>query len=228
MLKIDLTEEALIKRTLLPEKPSVVSLKGQYVRLEPLILELDAQLLFEMSNGSAIQLGNRSMQTYDADELIWHYMFDGPFKNPNELITSLQFQINASNGCCLCVFDIATGKQIGVANLMNNFPAHLKIELGGIWYSPIVQKTLANTESTYLMLKHCFELGYRRVEWKCHSLNERSRKAALRMGFKFEGIQESHMIVKNCNRDTAWFRILDYEWPDVKQNLEDRLYGGKR
>lgn len=82
---------------------------------------------------------------------------------------------------------------------------------------------MANTEATYLMLKHCFELGYRRVEWKCHSLNERSRKAALRMGFKFEGIQESHMIAKNCNRDTAWFRVLEIEWPEVKQNLEQLL-----
>ena len=221
-------EPVLAKRTLLLDKPSPVHLKGKYIKLEPLILERDAQPLFEISNGSAIQLGDRSVQAYDADELIWRYMFDGPFKNPNELIASLQPQINASNGCCLCVFDIATGKQIGVANLMNNFPAHLKIELGGIWYSPIVQKSLANTEATYLMLKHCFELGYRRVEWKCHSLNERSRKAALRIGFQFEGIQENHMIVKNCNRDTAWFRILDHEWPDVRQNLEDMLYGDKQ
>ena len=123
----------------------------------------------------------------------------------------------------MCVFDISSGLQIGVANFMNNIPSHLKIELGGIWYSPIVQKSSANTEATYLMLKHCFELGYRRVEWKCHSLNERSRKSALRMGFKFEGIQESHMIAKNCNRDTAWFRVLESEWPEVKQNLEQLL-----
>jgi len=171
-----------------------------------------------------LRLGNRSVQAYDADELIWRYMFDGPFKDPNELIASLQPQINAFNGCCLCVFDIATGKQIGVANLMNNVPTDLKIELGGIWYSPIVQKTSANTEATYLMLKHCFEIGYRRIEWKCHSLNERSRRAALRMGFKFEGIQENHMIVKNCNRDTAWFRMLDGEWHERQKNLELRLY----
>jgi hypothetical protein len=78
------------------------------------------------------------------------------------------------------------------------------------------------------MLKHCFELGYRRVEWKCHSLNERSRRSALRMGFKFKGIQESHMIVKDCNRDTAWFRILDHEWPVVKKYLENSLYRNKR
>lgn len=223
-----LSSETLATRSTLSEKPSPIDLKGRYVKLQPLILERDAQPLFEMSNGSAIQLGDQSIQAYDADELIWRYMFDGPFKNPNELIASFRPQVNATNGCCLCVFDIATGKQIGVANLMNNFPAHLKIELGGIWYSPIVQKTPVNTEATYLMLKNCFELGYRRVEWKCHSLNERSRRAALRMGFKFEGIQESHMIVKNCNRDTAWYRILDHEWPDVKQNLEYMLYEDQR
>jgi RimJ/RimL family protein N-acetyltransferase len=155
-------------------------------------------------------------------------MFDGPFESLDKFVASLRPQVNAPNGCCLCVFDVAMQKQVGVANLMNNFPAHLKIELEGIWYSPIVQKTLANTEATYLMLKHCFELGYRRVEWKCHSLNERSRRSALRMGFKFEGIQESHMIVKDCNRDTAWFRILDGEWSAVKKNLEDSLYRNKR
>jgi RimJ/RimL family protein N-acetyltransferase len=222
-----LLETILAKRALLPDKPRSVHLKGQYVKLEPLIIERDAQVLFEMSNGSAIQLGNRSTGAYDSDELIWRYMFDGPFESLDKFIASLRTQVNAPNGCCLCVFGVAMQKQIGVANLMNNFPAHLKIELGGIWYSPIVQKTLANTEATYLMLKHCFELGYRRVEWKCHSLNERSRRSALRMGFKFEGIQESHMIVKDSNRDTAWFRILDGEWSAVKKNLENSLYGNK-
>jgi RimJ/RimL family protein N-acetyltransferase len=103
-------------------------------------------------------------------------------------------------------------------------PAHLKIELGGIWYSPIVQGTRANTEATYLMLKHAFELGYRRLEWKCHSHNERSRRAALRLGFKFEGIQDSHFVIKERNRDTAWFRMLDTEWPAAKEKLEQFLY----
>lgn len=86
------------------------------------------------------------------------------------------------------------------------------------------ESTPSNTEATYLMLKHCFNLGYQRVEWKCQSLNERSRRSALRMEFKFESIQKSHMIVKDCNRDTAWFRMLDYEWPEAKQNLETILY----
>ncbi len=218
-----LPTKTLERRNQLSEKPTSVTLSGKYIRLEPLVIERDAQRLFEMSNGSALKLGDRSMNSYDADELVWRYMFDGPFNKVEELAASLQSQINSPNGRCMCVFDVSLGSQIGIANFMNNIPSHLKIELGGIWYSPIVQKSPANTEATYLMLKHCFELGYRRVEWKCHSLNERSRKAALRMGFKFEGIQESHMIAKNCNRDTAWFRVLESEWPEVKQILEQLL-----
>lgn len=222
-----LPKNTLERRAQLPEKPAPVILSGKYIRLEPLIVERDAQRLFEMSNGSALKLGDRSMNSYDADELVWRYMFDAPFNNVEELAASLQSQVNSPNGRCICVFDASSDLQIGVANFMNNTPSHLKIELGGIWYSPIVQKSPANTEATYLMLKHCFELGYRRVEWKCHSLNERSRKAALRMGFKFEGIQENHMIAKNCNRDTAWFRVLESEWSEVRQNLE-QLLGRKR
>jgi RimJ/RimL family protein N-acetyltransferase len=78
-------------------------------------------------------------------------------------------------------------------------------------------------EACYLMLRHCFDLGYRRMEWKCDSLNERSRRTALSLGFTFEGIQEYHMIARGRNRDTAWFRILDHEWPQVRSRLEARL-----
>lgn len=219
-----LDQAILVKRDLLPEKPAPIKLIGQYVWLEPLEIARDAQILFEVSNGHAITRGERSIPAYDADACIWRYMFEGPFENSETFIASLLPQIHASNGLCLCVFDKASQQQMGIANLMNNSPAHLKIELGGIWYSPLVQKTFANTEATYLMLKHTFDLGYRRVEWKCHAHNERSRRAALRMGFKFEGMQESHMIVKGCNRDTAWFRLLESEWPEVKQKLELFLY----
>ncbi|HLV37504.1 MAG TPA: GNAT family protein, partial [Spirillospora sp.] len=103
------------------------------------------------------------------------------------------------------------------------WPQHLKVELGNIWYSPIAQRTGANTEAIYLMLEHAFGLGYRRIEWKCDALNERSRRAALHLGFQFEGIQEYHYIVKGRSRDTAWFRMLDREWPDVRQRLEALL-----
>jgi RimJ/RimL family protein N-acetyltransferase len=207
----------------LPVKPVLVTLEGKYVRLVPLDLARDAEPLFAISNGSAIELSDRKIGAYDPGQQIWQYMSSGPFTDVHELRAFLGPQITAENGLCFCVFDCNTDKQIGVANYMNNFPMHLKIELGSIWYSPIAQGTKANLEATYMMLKHAFNLGYRRVEWKCDSRNERSRRAALRMGFKFEGIQEYHLIVKAQNRDTAWFRILDYEWEAVQIHLERLL-----
>ncbi len=123
------------------------------------------------------------------------------------------------------VFDIASGRAVGFTAYTSNMPEHLKIELGHIWYSPVVQRTNANLESTYLMLRHAFGLGYRRVEWKCDALNERSRRSALRMGFRFEGVQEAHFVIKGRNRDTAWFRMLAPEWPGVQARLEAMLYG---
>lgn len=219
-----LSADILSRRQLVPEKPAFIKLTGRYVHLEPMVIARDGKALFEASNGTPISLNNRSIDAYDSDELIWRYMFDGPFYNLREFEASLLPYVNALNGLCLCIFDTLSNRQVGVANLMNNSPPHLKIELGGIWYSPIVQGTLANTESTYLMLKHAFDLGYRRVEWKCDAQNERSRRAALRLGFKFEGIQESHMIMKDRSRDTAWFRIVESEWPEVKKKLQQILY----
>lgn len=213
----------LATRQSLPEKPTSVRLTGNSVYLDPLDIERDGKALFEASNGSPTTLNERSLDSYDADELIWRHMFDGPFDKRSDFEASLRPYVNASNGLCLCVFDKASGKQLGVVNFMNNSPAHLKIELGGIWYSPIAQRTAANTEAIYLMLTHAFNLGYRRLEWKCDALNHRSRQAALRLGFQFEGIQDSHMIMKGRNRDTAWFRILESEWPMVKSQLEGLL-----
>lgn len=209
----------------LPTKLAPLTMEGRYVRLVLLDLVRDAAPLFAASNGSAIVLGGRNLDAYDSNLKIWQYMFSGPFAGVEGLVDFLRPQVESENGLCFCVFDRATEKQIGVANYMNNFPMHLKIELGNIWYSPIAQRTNANLETTYLMLKPAFALGYRRIEWKCDALNERSRKAALRMGFKFEGIQEFHFIVKDRNRDTAWFRILDREWESVKADLERLLKG---
>lgn len=219
-----LPEEVLAKRAQLPLKPAAVTLRGQIVHLEPAVVARDAQPLFAASNGAPITVGNRSVGAYDADALVWRYLSGGPFDTLDAFTASLQKQVEAPNALCLCVFDAASRQQIGVTNLMNNVPADLKIELGGIWYSPVMQRTGANTEATYLMLKHAFALGYRRLEWKCHDQNERSRRSAMRMGFTFEGIQESHVIVKDRNRDTAWFRMLHTEWPEVKAKLESMLY----
>jgi RimJ/RimL family protein N-acetyltransferase len=218
-----LPDAVLRKQAELPLKPAPVTLAGGIVRLEPLDIARDVEALFAVSNGQQAALGERSVDAYDADALIWRYMSGGPFESAAALGLWLQAQIDAPNMLPLCVFDAKADAPVGVATFMNNFPQHLKIELGGIWYSPLAQGTGANTEATYLMLKHAFALGYRRVEWKCDALNTRSRKAALRLGFQFEGIQEYHFVVKGRNRDTAWFRILDREWDGVRSRFEDML-----
>ena len=220
-----LPEDVLARRTRLPLKPAPVRLEGKFVWLEPLDLERDVQRLYEVSNGEPATIGHREVGHYDPDELVWRYLFDGPFASPDGLGAFLRDLIATPNLLPLCVFDAASRSQVGVTTFVNNAPEHLKIELGHIWYSPLVQRTQANLESTYLLLGHAFELGYRRVEWKCDALNERSRRSALRMGFRFEGIQQAHFIIKGRNRDTAWFRILDHEWSQVRSRLEAMLYG---
>ena len=113
----------------------------------------------------------------------------------------------------------------GMAAFMNIAPAQRRLELGHIWYVPSAQRTAVNTETVYLMLCESFDsLGYRRVEWKCDALNARSRRAATRLGFSFEGLFRQHAIVKGRNRDTAWFAMLDTDWPRIRENFEAVLY----
>jgi hypothetical protein len=109
----------------------------------------------------------------------------------------------------------------GYAGYMRIEPAHGVVEVGNILLSPVLQRTTAATEAMYLMAKHVFDnLGYRRYEWKCNAENQPSRRAALRLGFSFEGIFRQHMVIKDRNRDTAWFAMLDHEWPARKQAFE--------
>jgi RimJ/RimL family protein N-acetyltransferase len=112
----------------------------------------------------------------------------------------------------------------GYASFMRMEPAHGVVEVGNILLSPALQRTTAATEAMYLMGRHVFDdLGYRRYEWKCNAENEPSRRAALRLGFTFEGIFRQHMVIKDRNRDTAWFSILDHEWPARKAAFESWL-----
>jgi len=219
-LPAPLPDDLLARRSILPVKPAPVSLEGRIIRLEPLVIERDAETLHSLTNGSPITLGSRTLPAYDAELLVWRYLFAGPFASLSGFTAYLTALLAPPNALPMTVFERETGQPIGVACFMSNAPADLKIELGSISYSPIAQGKGANTEATYLMLKHAFSLGYRRLEWKCNALNERSRRSALRMGFQFEGIQESHMIIKDRSRDTAWFRILDHEWEAVSQHLE--------
>jgi RimJ/RimL family protein N-acetyltransferase len=218
-----LPEEALNRRSRLPRKPRPVTLEGEVVKLVPLDLGRDVEALYAASDGRPNSWGERRAGSYDPDTSIWRYMPAGPFRDPAGLAGYLRTLVDAPDGLCLCVTDPASGQRLGVVNYQANAPEHLKIELGGIWYSPVAQRTGANTEAVYLLLEHAFGLGYRRVEWKCDALNERSRRAADRLGFSFEGVQDAHYIVKGRNRDTAWFRILESEWPRVRERLRGLL-----
>jgi RimJ/RimL family protein N-acetyltransferase len=216
----------LARRAALPLKPAPFTSEGLLVTLRPLVLATDLDALFAISSGAPSSVGSRRVAAYDADARVWRYMSGGPFADPAALGAWLAPQLAAPDGLPLAVRDRATGALLGVANFVANQPAHLKVELGSIWYGPVAQGTGASAEVTYLMLEHAFALGYRRVEWKCDARNEPSRRAALAYGFTFEGIQDAHYIIKDRNRDTAWFRMLSTEWPALAPRL--RAYATAR
>jgi RimJ/RimL family protein N-acetyltransferase len=193
-----LPAEVLARRERLPKKPAAVTLTGAGVQLRPLDLDGDLAALHAISSGP------------DSEARVWRWMSGGPFADPAALRTWLAVQDAAPDGRPFTV--LSAGRPAGVANLIANQPSHLKIELGTIWYGMAAQRTGVSREATRLLLAHVFSLGYRRAEWKCDALNEASRRAALSYGFRFEGIQDAHYIIKSRNRDTAWFRMLDHEW----------------
>jgi len=219
-----LPNEVLALCNALPLKPAPVELRGQYIHLKPLDLARDGEMLYAISTGAPITLRGLETPAFDAEELIWRWLGGIPFPTYAEFEAYMAAQVQTSNALPMTVFDNELGIPVGTASFMSNSPANLKIELGNIWYTPPVQRSPVNTEATHLMLQHCFGLGYRRLEWKCNALNERSRRAAERMGFIFEGVQEAHFIVKGRSRDTAWYRILIDEWPQVARMLKQKLY----
>jgi RimJ/RimL family protein N-acetyltransferase len=218
-----LPPDVLARRSLLPLKPQAPVIAGSFIILVPYDPAQHASALWQVSNGQSFTLGGKACAAYDADALIWRYMPGGPFDSLESFTAYMQAHLDDPARATFTVVHNAAQHPIGVITMMSNVPASLKIELGSIWYSPAAQRTNANLEATYLLLRHAFSLGYRRLEWKCDALNERSRRAALRMGFRFEGVQEHHLIVKDRNRDTAWFRILEHEWPLVRTHLEALL-----
>jgi RimJ/RimL family protein N-acetyltransferase len=211
-----LPAEVLARRDALPKKPAEVVLTGSLVVVEPLDLDGDVDALYLVSNGEPFALGDRTVEDYDPEARVWRYMSGGPFATAGALRAWLAHQDTAEDGRSFVVRDKPTGTPIGVANLLANHPEHLKIELGSIWYGPIAQRTGVSHEVTLLLLEYVFALGYRRAEWKCDARNEASRRAALRYGFSFEGVQEGHYIIKGRNRDTAWYRMLDHEWATTR------------
>jgi RimJ/RimL family protein N-acetyltransferase len=154
-------------------------------------------------------------------------MFDGPFGDRGAFAEALKKRQRSSDPLFFAIEEVDKHRAVGIASYMRMEPSHRVIEVGGIVFSPPLQRRPGATEAMYLMTRHVFEdLGYRRYEWKCDALNAPSRRAALRFGFTFEGIFRAHMIIKGRNRDTAWFSMLDTEWPARKAAFEAWLAPG--
>lgn len=193
---------------LFPAKlPQPVTLAGRFVTLVPLDPTGHAQALYEKSHGADC-------------ESLWRYLFDGPYPDRSSFDARLVQMASAKDPLFLAILNRAKAP-VGYASYMRIEPVHRCIEVGSILYTPELQRTPGATEAMYLMARHVFDdLGYRRYEWKCNALNQPSRRAALRLGFTFEGVFRQHMIIKGRNRDTAWYSMLDSEWPQRKANFE--------
>jgi RimJ/RimL family protein N-acetyltransferase len=184
-----------------PHEPLI----GSSVRLEPLDPAAHGKPLFSASHDSG------------AAEPLFRYLPYGPFTGFEEFKSWLDLCAASTDPNFVCVMDGEAGAPQGMAAFMRMAPEHGVIEIGHIWFAPALQRTRQATEAIYLMARHSFDdLGYRRLEWKCDALNEPSRRAAERFGFTFEGVFRQHMVVKGRNRDSAWFSILDGEWPPIR------------
>ena len=202
-----------LESTALNWKPVSLPLRapivGRTVTLEPLVGVRHAAALWQAVNGH--------------DE-VWEWLFDGPYTSQADLTRDIAKKQAAQDSIFFAIIPSATDKAAGYASFMRMKPAHGVIEVGNIMLSPSLQRTTAATESMYLMARHVFDLGYRRYEWKCNAQNLPSRRAALRYGFTYEGIFRQHVVVKGRNRDTAWFSMLDCEWPARKTAFEAWLH----
>jgi RimJ/RimL family protein N-acetyltransferase len=189
-----------------PERQPV---PGTYVRLEPVEVARHAASLYALSHARP------------EDAVLWTYLAYGPFADQGTFERWLAERARSDDPLFFAVVDEASGEASGMASYLNIVPAHGCIEIGHIWFAPALQKTRAATEAIFLMMRHVFDgLGYRRLEWKCDALNAASRRAAARFGFTYEGTFRQHMVVKGRNRDTAWFALLDREWPEIRAVFE--------
>ena len=152
---------------------------------------------------------------------VWTWLGDGPYARAEDLAAALAAKETGAAARFFAILPASSSVAAGYASLMRMDPANGVIEVGNVMFSPGLQRTPAATETMYLMARYVFEeLGYRRYEWKCNALNLPSRRAAERLGFTFEGIFRQHMVIKGQNRDTAWFSMLDSEWPARKAAFE--------
>ena len=190
------------KKAKLPLKKKLI---GKYCNLEPINIKKHSISLYK----------NFSL---DKKNIIWNYLPYGPFKSYGSFKKWLKSFCLNKDPFFYAIYSKKHNQYCGMASYLRITPEHGSIEVGHINYSPILQNTTEGTETMYLMMKNAFEvLGNRRYEWKCNNLNSASKYAAERLGFKFEGIFRQMFIFKGRNRDTAWYSIIDKEWPNYKK-----------
>lgn len=187
------------------ERPESREMVGTYVRLEPLDAQRHSAGLWD---------------AYQGHDDLWTYMPSGPFSTLDEYRGWVERVQHQDDPMFFAIVDIESGEPQGVASYLRIDPTARSIEVGWITYAPILKGTRGATEAMYLMMRAAFDLGYRRYEWKCNALNEASMRAARRLGMTYEGTFRQATVVKGRNRDSAWFSLLDAEWPDVRREME--------
>jgi RimJ/RimL family protein N-acetyltransferase len=189
-------------------RPPREGLEGRLCRVEPLRAEAHADALFDA-------------YAADVEGRNWTYLPYGPFESAEAYRGFVEAQQDGDDPVFYAIVSQETQLPVGVASYLRIEPSHSVIEVGHLNYAPALQRTPASTEAMFLMMRHAFEdLGYRRYEWKCDSLNAPSRAAARRLGFQYEGTFRQAIVMKGRSRDNAWFSILDREWPERKRAFE--------
>jgi RimJ/RimL family protein N-acetyltransferase len=192
------------------QPPQKKVIAGQYCRLEPIDTANHAQQLFDANQKNV-------------DGTMWTYLPYGPFDTLAQYRDWMNATCLGNDPLFFAIIDNITNRATGLAAYLRIDPKIGNIEVGHLAYSPALQRTPAATEAMYLMMKQAFDLGYRRYEWKCDALNAPSRSAAQRLGFSYEGLFRQATIVKGRNRDTAWFAIIDRDWPALRAAFEGWL-----
>ncbi|MBP8202439.1 MAG: GNAT family N-acetyltransferase [Pseudomonas sp.] len=188
--------------------PSRDTLQGRTVRLESLNPARHGDGLWQ------------ALQGPDSDPLLWDYLPYGPFNERADFDSWLTRHAASQDPLFFAVVEQSSGQVQGVLSYLSIAPEHGSIEIGHVCYGHVMQRSVQATEVIYLLAKHAFNSGYRRLEWKCNNDNARSKRAAERFGFSYEGLFRQHRVFKDRNRDTAWYSIIDSEWPALAAGYE--------
>lgn len=196
-----------------PPFPDPTVLEGRFCRLEPLDPGRHAPSLWQ-----AWQMPDPDIANDREAKARWTYLGGRAFDDRAGCERWLETMSRDSDPVCYAIIDPAEDRAVGMATYLRIVPTDGALEIGHLNFSPRMARTPISSETLMLLIRHAFELGYRRVEWKCDALNAPSRRAAERLGFRLEGIFRQHRVVNGRNRDTAWFSIVDDEWPAIRES----------